>query len=315
MQQEPLEGDAAAERPGAQLRAAREAAGLSVDQVAQQLKLAPRQVKALEDENFGDLPGRTFSRGFVRNYARLLGLDPEAILQHLPDAALAPALGSPTLHSTGVMIAELPAGSRARRAGSLSRWLIPLVLIACIVGAAGYEWYRGGGIESLRAGRDARPAASAASAMATPAKSSTPLPNPLLADASHAADAPASDAATPTPAPSAVAPALPAAMPAALPTPAPDSPPPAPLAAGPVAAADAPIQLAYAGPSWTEIRDHNGQVLIARLVPSHGAETLNGVPPFDIIIGNAQAVTLTYRGQAVDLAPFTRGNVARFSLP
>ena len=59
---------------------AREAAGLSLDQVAQQLKLAPRQVKALEDENFGELPGRTFSRGFVRNYARLLNLDPEDLL-------------------------------------------------------------------------------------------------------------------------------------------------------------------------------------------------------------------------------------------
>jgi cytoskeleton protein RodZ len=73
--------------PGARLRGAREAAGLSLDQVAQQLKLAPRQVKALEDENFAELPGRTFSRGFVRNYARLLNLDPEDLLLHLPDAA------------------------------------------------------------------------------------------------------------------------------------------------------------------------------------------------------------------------------------
>jgi cytoskeleton protein RodZ len=39
--------------------------------VAQQLKLAPRQVRALEEENFGMLPGRTFTRGFMRNYARL----------------------------------------------------------------------------------------------------------------------------------------------------------------------------------------------------------------------------------------------------
>jgi cytoskeleton protein RodZ len=309
MQQEPLEGDAAAERPGAQLRAAREAAGLSVDQVAQQLKLAPRQVRALEDENFADLPGRTFSRGFVRNYARLLGLDPEAMLQHLPDSALAPALGSPTLHSTGVMIAELPVAGSAKRSGSLSRWLIPLVLVACIVGAAGYEWYRGGGSELMRAGGDARPASSVAPTTAAPARSTTPLPNPLLADAARAPAAPASEAPTSTAlsATSAAAPASPAAAPAAAPEPSTPTPP--------AAAADAPIQLAYAGPSWTEIRDHSGQVLIARLVPSHGAEALNGAPPFDIVIGNAQAVTLTYRGQQVDLAPFTRGNVARFSLP
>ena len=56
---------------GALLREAREAAGMSIDAVAQQLKLAPRQVQALEDGDFAHLPGRTFVRGFMRNYARL----------------------------------------------------------------------------------------------------------------------------------------------------------------------------------------------------------------------------------------------------
>src|SRR6266516_1091100 len=94
--------------PGARLKAEREAAGLSLDQVAQQLKLAPRQVRALEDEDFGKLPGRTFARGFVRNYARLLNLDGDNLLSMLPDAAHAPALGSPALQSTGTTMAELP---------------------------------------------------------------------------------------------------------------------------------------------------------------------------------------------------------------
>ena len=61
----------AAHSAGALLRDAREAAGLSIDAVAQQLKLAPRQVQALEDDDFAQLPGRTFVRGFMRNYARL----------------------------------------------------------------------------------------------------------------------------------------------------------------------------------------------------------------------------------------------------
>ena len=62
---------------GAYLRASREAAGLSVDVVAQQLKLAPRQVRAIEEDDYARLPGRTFVRGFVRNYARLLGIEAE----------------------------------------------------------------------------------------------------------------------------------------------------------------------------------------------------------------------------------------------
>src|SRR3981081_2745226 len=93
--------------PGARLRAAREAAGLSLDQVAQQLKLAPRQGKALEDESSGGRPGRTLSRGFVRNYARLLHLDAQDLLEHLPDVSQAPALESPTLYSTATVMSSL----------------------------------------------------------------------------------------------------------------------------------------------------------------------------------------------------------------
>ena len=111
---DPSNGESA--RPGARLKAAREAAGMSLDQVAQQLKLSQRQVKALEDENFAELPGRTFSRGFFRNYARLVNLDADDLLQHLPDAAVAPSLNSPTLHSTSAMIAELPSAGAGKRA-------------------------------------------------------------------------------------------------------------------------------------------------------------------------------------------------------
>ena len=103
---------------GAQLEAAREAAGLSLDEVAQQLKLAPRQVQALEETTSRVLPGRTFVRGFVRNYARLLNLDPDLLVAHLPDAAHAPSLEPPTLHSTGATMAELPTAHRAARRAS-----------------------------------------------------------------------------------------------------------------------------------------------------------------------------------------------------
>jgi len=174
--------------PGARLKSAREAAGLSLDQVAQQLKLAPRQVRALEDEDFAQLPGRTFARGFVRNYARLMNLDGDDLLSMLPDAAHAPALEAPALQATGAMIAELPTASAPKT--SFTRWLIPLVLVACIVGAAAYEWYRGGfslqGDTSRSAPSEPRQAAPAA------ATSATELPNPL-------AGSPASEAA-PTPA-------------------------------------------------------------------------------------------------------------------
>ena len=273
---------------GAQLRAAREAAGLSLDQVAQQLKLAPRQVRALEEENFGMLPGRTFTRGFMRNYARLLNLDPDLLVAHLPDAAHAPSLESPPLHSTGTTMAELPTAHA--RAPSFGRWLIPLVLVASIVAAAGYEWYRG-----RPAGVAAPPRSAETAPPAAPNTSTTPLPNPVSPDSG--APAPAAPPATSgQSAPDGTA--QPASTPQAA-------------AAG---AADAVLVVRYEGPSWTEIRDSAGRMLISRLVDADSVEPFDGAPPFSIVIGNARAVTLVYRGQPVDLAPYTRLNVARLVL-
>ena len=41
-------------------------------------------------------------------------------------------------------------------------------------------------------------------------------------------------------------------------------------------------------------------------------QTLNGTPPLELTIGNAAGVAVTYRGQSIDIAPYTRGNIARF---
>ena len=91
---------------------------------------------------------------------------------------------------------------------------------------------------------------------------------------------------------------------------------PAPLlSSAPAAALPAVLRLGYRGPSWTEIRDRDGQVLIARLVAAGSEQAINGAPPFDIVIGNAREVSLVYRGNPVDLSRYTRQNVARLRLP
>lgn len=293
---------------GARLKAARETAGLSLDQAAQQLKLAPRQVRALEDEDFAHLPGRTFARGFLRNYARLLNLDPDDLLALMPDASHAPALNAPALQSTGTMIAELP--SSENRKPGLARWMIPLVLVACVVAAAGYEWYRGGlGNPGETARAPAAKAETGGTVVAPAATSSTPLSNPL-ADVSKAEPAPA-PAAQPmqSSAPDAAV-SRPESAVAVTATTAPADAQTAPAAA----TVPAPLQLVYGGPSWTEVRDRDGQVLIARLMSAGSEQAIRGAAPFDIIIGNASAVWVTYQGKPVDLAPYTRQNVARLRL-
>jgi len=75
---------------GAELAQARAALGLTVADVAQQLKFAPRQIEALEQERFESLPPGTFARGMLRTYARLLKLDPGPLLEQIAARVAAP---------------------------------------------------------------------------------------------------------------------------------------------------------------------------------------------------------------------------------
>lgn len=70
--------------PGALLRSRREAAGLSIEHVASQLHLMKSIVSSLEADCYDRIRGETYVRGYLRNYARLVGLDSEELLAHYP---------------------------------------------------------------------------------------------------------------------------------------------------------------------------------------------------------------------------------------
>ncbi|PKO73475.1 MAG: DUF4115 domain-containing protein, partial [Betaproteobacteria bacterium HGW-Betaproteobacteria-17] len=77
------------------LREAREAQGLTQEDAAARLRLMNRQVEAMETDDFESLGQPVFARGFVRNYARLLGLAPEALLARMAGAPAEPTAVSP----------------------------------------------------------------------------------------------------------------------------------------------------------------------------------------------------------------------------
>ena len=185
---------------GALLGAAREASGLSIDAVAQQLKLAPRQVRALEAGEFGHLPGRTFVRGFIRNYARLLRLDPEQVLGALPAGGAMPSLEAPTLQPTAPAMGELPTTVEPSKAG-WTRWAIPLILAAVVAAAAVYEWKRPAASIRPAQAREAVAPNVPAAVPATSDKTETPLSNPVAGTAPVASPAVPDPAAASVPAP------------------------------------------------------------------------------------------------------------------
>ena len=317
-------GAAAGATAGAKLRAAREAAGLSIESVAQQLKLAPRQVTALEEDDWQRLPGRTFVRGFARNYARFVHLDPDAVLALLPASDTSPALSRPALAASPRPIGEIPAERIAT--ASAARWLVPLLLLA-VVGVIGY--YELGRpalrlppqLASLLGERKAAsPATAPSSSPASTAASGAPTTALAKADAMPASPASSTAAAASTP---------PAAAPAVtvLPTPATDAAPardalPAaqPTQAGanapPPAAptSEAPLVLTFKGTSWAEVKDAKGRVVLQMTGGAGMTQTVTAVPPLELALGNAPEVAVTFRGRALDLSAYTRGNVARVSL-
>jgi cytoskeleton protein RodZ len=290
---------------GERLQAARESHGWTIEHVAKQLKLAPRQVSALESNDLSQLPSSTFVRGFTRNYARLLKLDIDDLLAH--DDPRRPATPLRAVSGTMGELREEP-----HEKSRFLQWLIiPILLVGCLVAAV--KWY-----EMTRSSS----ATSGATEVVKPKVEPTTEP--------PKSDAPPPAPATDTPAPQPGIGIGPVSLAPGAPTPStPIAPVSAPIVASTVvttplatvaAAAQAPkngttLELAFSGKSWTEIRDASGVVLTSRLQQPGARLTVSGQPPFRLTVGNASSVTLTRDGIAIDLAGKAGGSdVAKFSL-
>ena len=101
---------------GTKLRQAREAQGLSIDNIAGPTRIQPRYLEAIEAEDLEALPGLVFARNFVRQYAVALKLDPEPLLASLPK-----------LDESRVQLPVPPKIPRSRRFDSRSKSLLTSV--------------------------------------------------------------------------------------------------------------------------------------------------------------------------------------------
>lgn len=275
---------------GERLRAAREARRLTVADVAQALKLGPRQVEALEGGDWGSLPGTTFIRGFVRNYARLLQVDAVPLMAQL-DATVATAkvnLDVPE-NASGAMPATRSAVQRHNRgivilgavllvAAGLAYLLLPDDLTALRDKAQGM-------IDSA-----ARKDSKVTETVAVPVAKEPTAPEPAFPPGQ-----------TPE---QVINPQL-----QALPQLA-----PAPAGQAAATAGTGTLGLAFKGESWVEIRDRDGKVLLSERRTVGGDQALDGAAPLTVTLGKASAVALTWRGKPVDLAPHSKGEVARLTL-
>lgn len=278
---------------GEQLRAAREKAGMQLADVSQVLKLGVRQIEALENGDWDRLPGATFIRGFVRNYARLINIDPAPLMAQLDGQLEKQATVLSVPESSPTNIPYSSSGGRD------DRKFVLIGLVAALLAALVYFLLP----EDMAQWRE-----DAQSVVDSLSRKDEPVAAPAAETAP--ANAPGSEPVFPpgtTPqqimSPQSL---LPAETPGATPL----NPAEKPQAA----TSTAQLNFEIVRESWIEVRDRDEKVVFSQRLLAGSQKIVSGDGPLSLTIGYAPGVKLQWRGQPIDLEPHTRGDVARLVL-
>ncbi len=290
---------------GMTLREAREYLGMSVHDVAERIKFAPRQVEALEANDFAHLPQSTFLRGFVRSYARVLQLDEVALIAALPGEPPRQVIAK--AQTVDVAFPTL----RSFWRGNLL-WLGGALGVVLVLGLFVLL-------------HDVAPTAKPTEVVAEP----VPLPAP---EAAVSAVVDAEVVKPEATEPAKVAESRKAAEPKKATEPAKARQPvvtsapsnaavSAPVeSAKPVVASEMlkrrPLHFVFVEDTWAEVIDGRGAVLLSRNNP-RGSEKWVGGPrhePYDISIAPPGNVRLYYKGNEIDLSAYPATGVAHLKV-
>lgn len=341
----------AAINPGETLRLAREAKGLSTAEVARGLNMTESMLRNVEAGAFDKLNGHTFARGYVRVYAKYLGLDQEQLVQAFDRYTGTDATGS-----------EVKTLGRLQEPVRVSHNLMRSLSILVLVGGAGLTylfWSQKtddvpvqpvGEIaqveveaadgtteihvldepEDQAVAEASRPAELPAPMEPAAQPETAPVESPAAAPLAQEAPVVAAQAQPSEPAPVAAAAVAPAGAVAQMAPPAaPESAaqpaqsqlqPPAPAAPA-VAAEEAAlpaghgrVQVQFTADCWTQLTDADGKVLFSALKRKGESLVLSGKTPIELRLGYARGAQVSLNGQPVDVQPFTSGETARMKL-
>ncbi len=319
--------------PGELLAARRMEMRLSIEELSARVKLAPRQLIALEANDFGSLPGMATTRGFIRSCAKTMGMDPEPLLAMLanePNPALGPMVMRRPLPQPGFNGRRYAPSTSHRRSANKLSGVAAVILI--FVGMLSYVAWRNDWLQL-----PSLDFASSQDAAVSSSSSATPESQPQATETAPGVEpaAPAAAAPAAVPAPTATTAAKASTKAPAAPA---DNEVYAPAAPAPVAPATAKAEPAKGAPaanaakvanidpgralelklredSWVEVLTQNGErKLLSRLVKAGSTERIEVTEPLTLVVGNAAGVDVTLRGQPVSLKAGTRDNVAKVNL-
>ncbi|WP_017046255.1 cytoskeleton protein RodZ [Vibrio ordalii] len=291
-------------QPGTLLKAKREALGLTQKQVADRLRLRLSIIQSLEENNFASDQVATFTRGYLRSYAKAVGIKESVILASFDDCY-------PTV------VAEQPMQSfskKTKREKHDSRIMtLTWGIFAIIIGISSLWWWQNQEQENVVI--ESSPSISSTSVERLRDEDFTTVPElvPTVDESqveAEAVDIPIeinTQAAELIPSPE-------------------DDTAEADLSASDDPLLDktspqdatnsyAPLTLTFSADCWIQVKDAAGKTLSTGIKKSGQTVTLQGEAPFQIILGAPESVSMTFASEPVDLSGYTSGKVARFTLP
>lgn len=311
--------------PGETLRAARTERKMSQLEIAQNLKISVAAVEGIENGLYDRLPGDTFARGYIRSYARLVGLDPNRLALEFD-------------RYRGIEVRERPVSgisrvAEPRRSGNgVMRWVGLLLLLAVI---ASVVWWYDSNSEQLTGTADEvldedslldEVEVDALTLPAAIAEQTEALTDEQLGldsgdaqpveaeDGLDAENAPAADTTEVTTAPAEPESAAQSPADNATVT---DAAPAAQITAAdqqPVTGG-ANLSMSFSANCWVQVKAVNGAVLHSGLMQAGQSINLNHEGAVDLVIGDRSAVqSISYRGEQLTLPQQSQSGVARLRL-
>lgn len=284
------EGTVGQESAGTMIRAARERAGWSHEQLAERVNLLRSQIVALESDQYGRLPGPVFVRGYLRAVACALGLDEAALL-----AAWQPRAPAAEAKTARPAAAAAPGDGRPMRPISLERapsWRRHWGLAAAALVVAGlWGWqqreHEGGRAQSLAPTvADGDIALGGIEDALNGDRATRLLDSVELLPASRPAPAPQAPAVAQAGGDQSAAPLQPGADDGRSKT---------------LTASGDQLSLRFSADCWVEIKDRDNRVLVAALKRANEQLQLEGRGPFRVLLGFAPGVEMAYNGTPVNI--------------
>lgn len=337
-----LESELNLDGPGRRLQKQRMRLGLEQSTVAAQLHLNLSVIESIEQEDYDALPGLVFVKGYLRNYAKLVGIPDEEIL----DALLKhyPAARSETIDQAP----KVSLKPEIKSDHQVIKW-VSWVVVLGLIGLAVLWWVDEYGLQPLQPngvpgiemnGETTQPAseimdpdvpamdfeqAATEPMMKQPSIPSEPeiLPEPTAvvieqvepdvevipepAPIVQEETAPVEQILMPQPEPANLAPQT-----VVSPAPLVEPTQPAEVAQS---KPESRLVFRFTGRCWTEVRNASGRALIIGEMKDGVVKTIEASQgPFKITLGDVRVVSLSIDGESFDFTPYLRGNVARFNL-